>query len=534
LGLAVCGSDAADFVKVLELQEQGLTIVKDGVGLEAGFPATLTVDIQGPVSDAYLYWAGRNYEAPWPDTPPYPDQEIVFDGVAIEGDLIGELRPIPAPDVVDSASYVADVTEIVQARGTGVQSFDIEEGDPGSNLEPHVNGAGLIVIYTNPDDMMIYRVVGFDGLGFAYGDPRNTGGETYIPDPILFDYAAKDEDRIAELCLLVGDATPDGLDRVDISDNAPWINEFAAADGASWDSTCLPIFIPAGATMTEVQVSSPAPTPKTDEVSDSLLVTFGVLRVPIEPFIPGGDPCSIGDFVWEDLDHNGIQDGNEPGIEGVTVNLYLADGTFVDGTTTDQNGYYLFTDLPPGEYYVEFVKPDEYAFTEVNAGDDDEVDSDADPSTGWTEAITIGPENCIDLTVDAGFYYSAPPPGTGTPGYWKNHPDAWPVEQIVLGGVSYSKKEAIAILRRPPKGDKKYILLHSLIAATLNVLAGNDGTCIAETIEAANAWYAPYAAKPGLRLTKKSDAWAVGEPLHTMMDRYNNGLLCAPSRDIIL
>ena len=35
---------------------------------------------------------------------------------------------------------------------------------------------------------------------------------------------------------------------------------------------------------------------------------------------------SIGDFVWEDTNGNGAQDGNEPGIGGVTVVLTGTDG----------------------------------------------------------------------------------------------------------------------------------------------------------------------------------------------------------------
>jgi len=31
---------------------------------------------------------------------------------------------------------------------------------------------------------------------------------------------------------------------------------------------------------------------------------------------------SIGDFVWNDLNQNGLQDNNEPGIPGITVELH--------------------------------------------------------------------------------------------------------------------------------------------------------------------------------------------------------------------
>jgi len=43
-------------------------------------------------------------------------------------------------------------------------------------------------------------------------------------------------------------------------------------------------------------------------------------------------------------------------------------------------------------------------------------------------------------------------PGTGTPGYWINYPDAWPVEQIEIGGISYTKEQAIARIGLPPFG----------------------------------------------------------------------------------
>ncbi len=59
-----------------------------------------------------------------------------------------------------------------------------------------------------------------------------------------------------------------------------------------------------------------------------------------------------------------------------------------------------------------------------------------------------------------------------TPGYWKNHPDDWPMDSITIGGVTYSKAEAIGILDTPPKGDATYILAHALIAAKLNRAMG--------------------------------------------------------------
>jgi len=56
-----------------------------------------------------------------------------------------------------------------------------------------------------------------------------------------------------------------------------------------------------------------------------------------------------------------------------------------------------------------------------------------------------------------------------TQGYWKNHPDAWPVETLTLGTVNYSKDQLLSILRQPVRGNGLVALAHQLIAAKLNV-----------------------------------------------------------------
>lgn len=64
-------------------------------------------------------------------------------------------------------------------------------------------------------------------------------------------------------------------------------------------------------------------------------------------------PGSIGDFVWDDLNGDGIQDAGEPGFPNITVWLY----TDVNGppdytTTTDADGLYIFDQLPADNYTV--------------------------------------------------------------------------------------------------------------------------------------------------------------------------------------
>lgn len=114
-------------------------------------------------------------------------------------------------------------------------------------------------------------------------------------------------------------------------------------------------------------------------------------------------PAQLGDYVWDDLDRDGVQDSNEVGIAGVTVRLLDASGAAVDTTATDSNGYYLFSGLRPGTYSVEFVPPSGYVFSARDQDGDDALDSDADPSNGRTAPVALisGQSN---LTLDAGLY----------------------------------------------------------------------------------------------------------------------------------
>ncbi len=352
--------------------------------------------------------------------------------------------------------------------------------------------------------------------------------------------------------------------------------------------------------------------------------------------------AAIGDFVWEDLNRNGIQDAGEPGIAGVLVELHDCAGNKLDEMLTDENGKYLFDNLLAGDYKLRFTAPADYFFTLQNQGGDPEKDSDAD-SNGWTVCTTLDPGE-TDRSWDAGLWTPMPAidiekatngqdaddptgpfipvgdpvvwtyvvtntgnvplhdvtvtddqgvevtcpqttlavgefmtctatgtallgqyanlgtvvgyddygnevtdadpshyygkmdaPGTGTPGYWKNHPNAWPVDQLTIGGETYTKDMAIGLMGCPD-GNKLFTVFRALVAAKLNVLVGNDASCIAVTIEAADAWMAEYGPMPTAcrgnpKVRADSYAWTIGEPLYWLLDDYNNGLLCAPSRD---
>src|SRR5690606_1042336 len=93
-------------------------------------------------------------------------------------------------------------------------------------------------------------------------------------------------------------------------------------------------------------------------------------------------PASLGNFIWEDEDADGVQGGGEPGIENVLVTL----STGVT-TTTDASGLYTFTNLAPGIYSITVAIPSGYLVSPQHAGGDN-ADSDVN-ATGASDTVTL-------------------------------------------------------------------------------------------------------------------------------------------------
>jgi hypothetical protein len=119
------------------------------------------------------------------------------------------------------------------------------------------------------------------------------------------------------------------------------------------------------------------PTGDTSQFSNEIAITG-----PQSPY------AAVGGFVWHDLNGNGLQDPGEPGLAGIVVNLFNAQGVLVATTTTDASGHYLFTNVAPGQYYLQFTAPPGETFTSPYQGDYTQ-DSHADPTTGDTELFTL-------------------------------------------------------------------------------------------------------------------------------------------------
>ena len=137
------------------------------------------------------------------------------------------------------------------------------------------------------------------------------------------------------------------------------------------------------------------------------------------PVIPSNG--AIGDYVWYDINRNGVQDPGEPGINGVHVALYSIEGILLGSQLTENHpisgepGYYEFSGLSPGQYRVYFQPKldDGTVLTLANVGTDEDINSKPDPVTGFTEFISLVAENTV-LNIDAG--YIKPPIIVGTIG----------------------------------------------------------------------------------------------------------------------
>jgi hypothetical protein len=126
--------------------------------------------------------------------------------------------------------------------------------------------------------------------------------------------------------------------------------------------------------------------------------------------------AALGNYVWYDNNKNGIQDASELPVMGATVSLYRPgigldglsgtadDNAVVSSAITNDNGFYLFSNLQAGDYYISVgTLPSGYKFTQqVNVGDNqDNTNSDIVEATGNSQLVNLSASE-TDLSVDAG------------------------------------------------------------------------------------------------------------------------------------
>ena len=175
-----------------------------------------------------------------------------------------------------------------------------------------------------------------------------------------------------------------------------------------------------------------ARTPTSASSVDQILHDVGAITVTVDSTVVAMD-CAlhsilatrqdqptgcINGYAWYDANTNGIMDDiNQArqvlaGANGVIVNLLHGDGTpvldtnkspVVAITATDSSsnpGFYIFPNLAPGDYMVEYVTPAGYTFTTQHTGTITNLDSDANPANGHTDSFSLAAGgSCLQMDV---------------------------------------------------------------------------------------------------------------------------------------
>lgn len=269
-------------------------------------------------------------------------------------------------------------TAITSAEGEYYFSSNVTEAANGG-ATPDAFGGGLAIntVYTvvldNPDDCAAGKPL--DGFVLTYNDKTTTAGPAERDDLI-------DSDAVASGVPWCGDkaaaVTVSAMSVGGVNHSYDIGFWKAGRDQATSEAV-------ASGTMTP---STSTPAAKTSEAS--------AIKV------------SVGDYVWWDLDRDGIQDAGDIPIRGVVLTITKADGsavTDVNGrivttTVTDTNGRYSFDDLPPGQYTVKVTPPINARSTKASAGKNVSKDS----STGSATSIILSTDGQRDPTLDFGFY----------------------------------------------------------------------------------------------------------------------------------
>jgi uncharacterized repeat protein (TIGR01451 family) len=292
---------------------------------------------------------------------------------------VAEISAANEPDI-DSSPGNGTTTEDdrdtasidVTTFAVGNQVFlDVNGNGVRDGLEPGIGGVTLHLLSTSG---AVLATTETDPNGFYVFDDQPAGSYR----------VGIDDGEFGSGATLSGMLSP-SLDETDPNDDVDG-NDNGVLTGGSISSGVITIGTnePIGEAPTSITAAP--------DKQANLTVDFGF-------FLPG----AIGDWVWSDLDGDGMQTPGEPGIDGVKVSLYDAAGHLVGTTTTAGGGRYEFTGLIPGDYRVRFdltTLPLDSLATTPHAGEST-LDSDGDIETGWTRLTTIESGE-VDHTIDLG------------------------------------------------------------------------------------------------------------------------------------
>lgn len=379
--------------------------------------------------------SGHCPDSDFDDLPDFADDDDDNDGILSRNE--GSAAPIPTdadgdtlPDYLEPNNLDTDGDGIPNPEDPDDDGDDVPTAQECPNQRCLDNDRDRIPAHLDPDDVTI-SFSGGDSDGDGIGDTdecpggypcRDSDGDGQ-PDYMTsstngFTFELRIEDAEADTSDVAVRTAPQIMLRfeyeVENTGNTELIWRKLEENGDNLEETCeLPRIIPVNGSATCLIQRSALASPEGTEhrasarvVSSVAAADTGAVFMDTQEnsawYRTALDVSTIGDYVWEDLDQDGIQDADEPGLPGVQVELYDLVGQVVAQTVTDNNGFYRFTGVEAGGYRVGFVLPDETAlvFTRKDQTGDTN-DSDANPSSGRSDPVLIE-KGTVDETIDAG------------------------------------------------------------------------------------------------------------------------------------
>ncbi len=325
-----------------------------------GGSTTVSIPEGAEIVESIVYWAGRG--------PGWTDPNIVVNGVSVDADTDYHWR---GPGW-DQTTYVADLDAAGVAMSTGDNTLTVTGVDQKGE---RFYGIGFVVVYEHPS-LPEVELQMLEGNEFAFYL------DTYFDD--IGESAVHSSVNCTEFAPAIEDRELHGFSRImgvdaGRSDAPPrsqrlqWWTEAGAVTTPVTDGIVgIPAVAPEGSVDNP---TTPKVAPTEQWGSDTLEIAATLAAgethhcVQLQSVDIGdgkGASLSItnqggaaetlhrlGNLVWFDANGDGMADGNEPGIDGVTVELWRdgADAPLATTTTAD-DGAYLFEGLLCGSYRV--------------------------------------------------------------------------------------------------------------------------------------------------------------------------------------
>lgn len=243
------------------------------------------------------------------------------------------------------ASVTLDVSAIVATVGIHTNTAQVSAAN-----EPDVDSTPANDVAAEDDQASVFVTATLIDLELSKSVSNPTPD---LGSDVTFTITTRNEGPSAATGVVVGDVLPTGLDYVSDTSGGAY-----DATSGRWTVGTLPAGGSASISIT-VAVASALPTTNTAEVieadqgdADSTPAN-GVASEDdraLASVVPA--VASLSGVLWVDDNRDGIIDGIEQRLSGITVSLLDAGGSVVRTAPTGTVGQYFFADLPPGDYTV--------------------------------------------------------------------------------------------------------------------------------------------------------------------------------------